>query len=222
MTAEADNHGDIDSTSVAVSNDRAARRPGGRAVAPPSPGGSVTRIWPLRKAGRRFGGDVVDDGSEIPCLLEHPELAVGAGSLFENGVEVLDGLTGSELVHDVVDEFQDLQGELALRDLLLLSEVDELSPEAVAHRPPLVLSDELGRVLPKPQILLPELQELRAERLDDCGEADGLIDPSGRVAYPELQRRVDDVRAQIPPDLRPVRDAVGLDQQLQEVLPLAP
>src|SRR5207245_9336463 len=62
--------------------------------------------------------------------------------------------------------------------------------------------------------------ELRADRLHQRGEAQRLLDLRRGVADAELDGRIEGVRTQIPPDLAPVVDRVGPDEDLDEVLEL--
>ena len=57
----------------------------------------------------------------------------------------------------------------ARRQFLLLAEVDQLAVEAVAHRPPLVLLDQVGGVDPEGDVVAPQLPQLGHDRLQDRG-----------------------------------------------------
>src|SRR5919198_225469 len=113
---------------------------------------------------------------------------------------------------------QGLLGEVAHGDLLLLAEVDQLAVDAEAEGAELVLVDERRRVLAEAEVLRAELQQLGADRLDERGQADDLVDPGAGVADAELDRRVLPVGAQVPPDALAVVDGAGPDQQLHVVL----
>src|SRR6266545_6588575 len=80
-----------------------------------------------RHPGGGFVGEVCDDGGEVAGAFVDGELAVGAGALAQDRVDVLDVLAGAELVDHVVDELQQLHGELPHRHLGALAEVDQLA-----------------------------------------------------------------------------------------------
>src|SRR5205823_5917226 len=162
----------------------------------------------------------IDDRREVARSLVDGDLPVGASALFADRADVLTVLTGAEIVDDVVDESEPLLGEVGHRHLPLLAPVDELAGNAVAGRAPLVLGDERRWVLAEPEILLTKLQELRDRRLHERDDAHRLVDARRGVADPELDRRVQVVRPEIPPDLLAVVDGVGLDEELDVVLPL--
>ena len=67
-----------------------------------------------------------------------------------------------------------------------------------------------------------QLVKLRHGRLDQRGDRDGLVRAHRNIADAELDGVEEWMRPDVPPDLLRVIDAVGLDQQLDEVLVLAP
>src|ERR1700683_1158418 len=67
-----------------------------------------------------------------------------------------------------------------------------------------------------------QLIELRHRSLNQRGQRNRLIRAHGNVAHPELNRIKKRMRPDVPPDLLRIIDAVGLDQQLDEVFILAP
>src|SRR5258707_15656152 len=67
-----------------------------------------------------------------------------------------------------------------------------------------------------------QLIKLRHGSLNQGSQRDGLIRAHRNVAYPELNRIKEWMRPDVPPDLLCIIDAVGLDQQLNEVFVLAP
>src|SRR5262249_5960061 len=122
---------------------------------------------------------------------------------------------------DVVDELQQLDRKVAHRYFRLLAEVDEAAVDAITHCSPLVLGDQRRHVLSKPEVLLPKLQELGADRLGERGDAHGLLQARRLVAAAELQGGMVWVRAEVPPYLLAVVDGPGADEQLQVVGVLA-
>src|SRR2546430_6267507 len=157
---------------------------------------------------------------EVPGLLPHADLAVRARPLADDRLEVLRLSAGPERVHDIVDELEKLHGQLLHRHLGLLAEVDELRVHSAPHRAPLVLLDEAGQVSAESLVLPAKDHELRADGLNERGEAEGLLDTRGRIADAELDRGEERVRTQIPPDLPAIVDRGRLHQKLDEVLVL--
>src|SRR5437667_513282 len=153
-------------------------------------------------------------------LFPHADLAVRAGSLAHDRLEVLDLLPRAECVDHIVDELEELNGKVPHRHLGLLAEVDELGIHPAAHRPPLVLLDEARKVASEALILVAEHQELCADRLDERGKTERLLDTRRGIADAELDRGKERVRPQIRPDLPAVVDGSGLDEELDEILVL--
>ena len=67
-----------------------------------------------------------------------------------------------------------------------------------------------------------KLVQLGDRGLDERGQRNGFIHPHRNIANPEFQGAEEWVRPDIPPDFLRIIDAVGLDQQLDEVVVLAP
>src|SRR5260370_32205038 len=67
-----------------------------------------------------------------------------------------------------------------------------------------------------------QLIKLRYRGLNEGPQRDGLIGAHRNVAHPEFDRVKERMRPNVPPDLLRVIDAVGLNQELDEVLVLAP
>src|SRR5262249_21191559 len=119
-------------------------------------------------------------------------------------------------------ELHERPESLAGRTLLVLLEPDELRVEPVAGRAPLVLLDErpgLGCDLAVPLV---SIRERRHETLAEGDEPRDVRKPRLRVADPHLDRAECRVRPQVPPDVRVVRERVGLDTALDEELELLP
>ena len=154
--------------------------------------------------------------------LERADLAVRARPVARDHPEVLDLFARPERVEHVVDEREQLFGEVAHRYFRLLAEVDELRVHPAPHRAPLVLLDEAGHVPAEAEVPPPEHDQLRADGLDQARDAEGLVDLRRRVAHAELDGRIEGMRPQIPPDLLPVVDALCAHEQLDVVLVLVP
>src|SRR5262249_52235919 len=86
---------------------------------------------------------------------------------------------------------------------------------------PLVLGNQGGHVLPEPEVLFAQLQQLGADRLDEASHADRLLEAGRLGAAAELQSGGVWVRAQGPPDLLSIVYAASADEQPEVVLVLA-
>src|ERR1019366_9874411 len=85
------------------------------------------------QSGGRLGYDVVDHGLEVAGAFPDGQLAVGAGAVLQDLVDIAHLLAAPELVDLAVDELEQLEDERVRVHLLLLAEVDELSGDAVAR-----------------------------------------------------------------------------------------
>src|SRR5437762_111820 len=72
----------------------------------------------------------------------------------------------------------------------------------------------------RPRSPRPPPRRQSADRLDERRDAERLLDPRRGVAHAELDRRVERVRPQVPPDLLSVVDALRADHELDVVLEL--
>src|SRR5439155_14663133 len=104
--------------------------------------------------GHGFGADVIDHGLQVAGPPVHLELAVGTGPLGQDGVDVFARLPGAQIVDHVVDELQELHGEVPVRHFGLLAEVDQLSVDAVWHVPAVVVRHQLRQVLGCSEVVL--------------------------------------------------------------------
>ena len=82
-----------------------------------------------------FLNEVLHHRLEIAGPPVDRELAVGAGSLREHRMNVVDRLAAAKLVEHVVEELEQLDGESAHRDFRALAEVDQLAVEAPTSPP---------------------------------------------------------------------------------------
>src|SRR5437764_725083 len=105
-----------------------------------------------RKPGSYYK-QLIDHVLQVGRAGEGGELAVGAGALLQDAEGVLDLRPTAQVVDHVADEPLDqLAQQVAGRELLLLAQVQQLAVEPVAHRPPLVLVDQGGRVRPAGEV----------------------------------------------------------------------
>src|SRR6185436_17208537 len=94
----------------------------------------------------------------------------------------------AEIIEHIVDELEQLEAELAHRDLAALAEVDQLAVDAPAGGAPLVLLDERTVVLAEAQVPEAQAIELDDDRLGDGGDGDRRARRGGDIANPEFQR----------------------------------
>src|SRR5205807_2372927 len=189
------------------------------------PGASRSRTAPaarlIRDGGPHgFGREQLDHRTSVAAVLQDLQLAVRAGPLRQDRVDVLDRLPRAQLIHDIVDELDELDREVSHRDLRLLAEVDQVAVDAIADSSPLVLGDQSRHVLAKTEVARAELEQLGADGLHQGCEADRLLEPGRHVAHAELEGWKARVGAEVPPDLLAVVDRAGLDQELDVVLVL--
>src|SRR5271169_5911596 len=82
------------------------------------------------------------DRFQVARLLIDPQLALGAGAVFENGVNVFNGAAAAEVVDDVIHELEKLKSELAHGNFGFFAEIDQLALDAVACGAPFVFLDQ--------------------------------------------------------------------------------
>src|SRR5688572_22180253 len=169
-----------------------------------------------------FPDQVLHHCFEIAGLPEDGELTIGAGALRQHRMHVVDRVPAPELVEHVVDEPEQLERQIAHRHLGALAEVDQLSLEAPAGGPPLVLFDQRPAIQPEALVAGVELVQLDDNRLAQRGDHDRRFRLGGDVADPELEGAELRMRPHVPPDLGRVLDAMEIDQHLHVVLVGAP
>src|SRR5580658_8554197 len=120
----------------------------------------------------RFRDEVFYDGFQVASLLIDAQLALRAGAVLENRMDVFDGAPAAEVVHDVIHEFEQLDGELAHGYFGLFAEIDELAFDAVAGGAPFVFFDQGAAVEPIALIALVEAMEFYDDSLRERGNGD--------------------------------------------------
>src|SRR6266404_5298811 len=158
----------------------------------------------------------------VAGLAEHGELPLGAGALAENRMHVIDCSPAAQVVHHIVDEFEQLDCQLAHWDFFAFAEVDQLAIDAPADGAPFVLFDQRPVIDTETLILSIELVELDDDRLRQRGQTDRILDARGDVADAELESTKIRMRAHIPPDLLGIVHAAQFYEQVDVVLILAP
>ncbi len=166
--------------------------------------------------------ELIDHRLEVPGPSVGGQLAVGAGPLVQDRVDVLGLGADPQLVEDIVQQLEQLRYQLANGSLLLLAEVDQPALDAVADGPPLVLVDQMETVEPPRPIRLTQLDQLGDDAEDEGRYADRFVDLGTDVADPELECREPGVGPDVPADLGGLVDAAGLDQSVDVALMLAP
>src|SRR6267378_6242504 len=143
---------------------------------------------------------MLHDGAQVAGLLKDAKLALGAGALVENGVNVFDGASAAQFVDDIVDEGEQLDGKVAHGHFGLLAEIDELAFDAVAGGAPLVFLDEGAAVDAKAHVAGVEAVELDDNGLGEGGDGYGFFDFGGDIAHAEFEGAERRMRADVPPD----------------------
>src|SRR5262245_2382397 len=96
----------------------------------------------------------------------------GARALVHDPPHVIDLTPAAEIVHDIVDELDQLDGELAHRHLDALAEVDQLAVDSPPCGPPLVFLDERAVIAAEPEVAFPQAKELDDDGLRERGDGD--------------------------------------------------
>src|SRR5438105_1888097 len=159
----------------------------------------------------RFLDDRLHDGAQIARVAVHVHLTLGAGAVGENPLHVFDLAPAPQIADDVVDELEQLEREIAHRHLAPLAEVDQLAVDPPARGAPFVLLDERAVVAAEAEVPLAEPVQLHDDRLRERRDRNRRARRRRHVANAELERAEGGMRAQIPPDLLGVVDAVELD-----------
>src|SRR5450755_4340132 len=170
-------------------------------------------------ADARFLANEIDHLAKIAVVrVELAKLPVRAGSVLENPAKTVHFLAAAKLVDDVVNELEELFHQDFERDFAFLAEIDELALDSPPGAAPLVLLDERVAVVAKAEVLRPQLKELGADRLDERGDRDGLVEPHGHVADAEFDGLKERMGPQVPPDLLAVVDRVRRDENSHELV----
>src|ERR1700730_2896655 len=149
-------------------------------------------------------------------------MAVGTSAGFQDLVDVVELLAGIEFVHNIVYKLQVFQHQVARRNFRLLAKINQLAFQPVARGAPLVLHDQGATIESKSLVRRVEFVQLGDCGLDQRRQRNGFVHPHGDVADPELESIEEWMGANVPPDFFGVVDALGLDQQLDEILVFPP
>ena len=128
------------------------------------------------------------------------------------------GMAAAEMVHHIVDKIEQLIDQHAGIDFVFFAKIDQTAIDAIAAGPPFVFVDQGAGILDIVHVLRTQLVYFHTDGLEEGGDADGLFHRHGHVADAELDRIEKRVHAEVPPDLLCVVDAIGLYQQLYEIV----
>ena len=170
----------------------------------------------------RFRNQVPDDSLKIAGLLIDAQLALGAGAVFQNGMDIFDRTAAAEIVHDIIDKIEKLESELAHGNFGLFAEVDEFTLDAVAGSAPFVFFNQGAAVETVALVAFVKAVELHDDGLRESGDRDSFFDFGGDVEHTEFESAEHGVRADVPPDFFAVVDAIQLDEEIDEIFVGAP
>src|SRR5437868_2579812 len=172
----------------------------------------------------RFGllNNVIDDFLQISSFLEYAQLPIGAATAVHDLVDVFQFFARVEFIDDIVDEFKILAHKVAGWDFLLLAEIDQLAVEPITRGAPLIFHDQGPAIKTKSLICRIELIQLCYRGLNQGRQSYSLIGAHGDVTNAKLDGAEEWMRANVPPDFFGIVDAVGLDQELDDIVVLAP
>src|ERR1700684_2419367 len=165
----------------------------------------------------RFRDEMPYHRFQVAGLLIDAQLTLRAGAVFENRMDVFDGAAAAEIVHDVIHEFEQLEGELAHGDFGLFAEIDELAFDTVARGAPFVFFDQGAAVESVTLIAFVEAMEFYDDSLRERGDGYGFFDFGGHIEHAEFESAKHGVRANVPPDFFSIVDAVEFYQKIDEI-----
>jgi hypothetical protein len=183
---------------------------------------SVSRRSPRLGDAARFRNQMPDDSLKIAGLLIDTQLALGAGAVFENGMDVFDGAAASEIVDDIIDKIEKFECEIAHGNFGFFAEVDELALDAVASGAPFVFFNQGAAVESVALVAFVKTMEFHDDGLGKSGNRDGFFDFGGDIEHTEFESAEHGVRTDVPPDFFAVVDAVQFDEEIDEILVGAP
>src|SRR3954454_5788983 len=176
------------------------------------------RLAPVRRLRSSLGGrfsrvrDLARHLDDVAVRVEDAELPVGAVALREDVLDALELAVGAELAgmrlevpERPPDELSDGHAVPAAR-----GEVHDRRLEAVACTEPLVLGDENAVERGQLRARVETLRVVLHEGLHVGGERNRLLHAGDRIHDAHLDRPEAWMEADVPPDVRVVRDAAGL------------
>src|SRR5689334_18670030 len=118
----------------------------------------------------RFLDDRLHDRTQVAGVAVHVHLALRARAVGQDLLHVVHLAAAPQIAHDVVDELDELQREIAHRHLAALAEVDQLAVDPPARGAPLVLLDERAMVAAEAEVAFAEAKQLHDDRLRERGD----------------------------------------------------
>src|SRR5579872_3052836 len=140
------------------------------------------------------------DVFQVASMLINTQLALGAGAVLEDGVDVFDGAAAAEIVDDIVHELTKLDGESAPGAFGLFAEIDQLALDAVTGGAPLVFFDQGAAVETVALIALVEAVQLYDDGLRERCDGHSLFNLGSDIEHAELESTEHGVRPNVPPD----------------------
>src|SRR5947209_3444252 len=120
--------------------------------------GEITCLWVISDPFACLPNQLIDHRIQVSRPLIGCQLAVCTRPLLENAIGVLDFFATAKLIDDITNEPLDhLANEVTGWEFFLFTEIDELAIQSVAHGPPFVLFDQVGRIDTKGHVVTAQL-----------------------------------------------------------------
>ncbi len=148
------------------------------------------------------------DRFQVAGLLIDSQLALRAGAVFENGVDIFDRAAAAEIVHNVIDKIEEFERKFAHGNFGLFAEIDQLAFDAVAGGAPFILFDQGAAVETITLIALVEAMQFHDDGLRQCRDGYGFFDLGGHVKHAEFKSSKHGVWANVPPDFFAIINAI--------------
>src|SRR5712691_10192370 len=159
----------------------------------------------------RRGCDLLDDFHDVAVRVEDAQLAVGAVPAREDLVDAFQLAFIPYLARMLLDLLHRPANQLRDRHAVATTgrQIHHGSLEPVPRREPLVLRREDAVVRRNLLAALVQLAVVLDERLAVRRQRDNVLEPCRRVTDPDFDRAEPRMEADVPPDVRVVRDATG-------------
>ena len=133
---------------------------------------------------RRVSPQMFHDGLQATGLLENLQLPLRAGAVAQNAMNALDGVAASEIVHDIIHKFQNLERQIAHGNFDALAKINQLAVEAPTHGAPFIFFDQRARIEPEPKIF--RVQPMQFHDMA-CVSAASVMESSARVGTSQIR-----------------------------------
>src|SRR5947199_10843092 len=127
-------------------------------------------------------------GAQVASLLKDAELAFCAGAFVQYGVDVLDGTAAAKFIDHIVDEIEQLEGELAHGDFRFFAEIDELAFDTIASCPPFVFFAQGAPIDAITHIRGVKTMEFNDDNLSYRGDGNGILVFGSYIALTKYKR----------------------------------